>query len=277
MKKVIFNGITISDNALENPLFLSHIEGLEAGSVKRNEIEYIDTDGVKFADIFFEPRIVTIEGYIVAQSRHTLLNARRQLLHAFNPKKQAEFYYKRGTETYYALAYADSLPEFGARFGWCLPFTAYININSFYLLSGSEIKTTIFQKTNNLKTTFTLPCVFSYRTSTSTIFNDGDVELYGTVQLICSTDSDSTNIEIKNVTENTVFSIEGYAAEAEEVIVVDFENGTAVSNKKGNIMPYVSAESEFFPIVPGNNDISCTSEDIDLIASIAYRKRYIGV
>lgn len=277
MQEIKFNNLIMSNAGTKNSFFISHIEGLESGSVKRQEIEYIDTDGVKFKDIYFEPRIVTVEGYILSDSKYAMLDMKKSIIKAFNPKKQADFYYRINMDQYYAPAYADSLPEFGLRIGWFLPFTIYININGFYLLSPSEINIPIYQVTKNLKTTFELPCVFSNRIAKSVVYNDGDDIINGMFTLIGSKYLENVTISIKNNTTGHQFVIQNFTLEMQEIITIDFENGTCSSNIKGNIITFVSSNSEFFPLILGENEIECDSDDVDLLIKLTFRKKYLGI
>ena len=132
--------MSITNNNEESPYFISHIEGFAEGEVNKSKTQYIDTDGAEFSDVFFEPRIVTIDGYILAESEEEMIKLKRKLIQAYSPKEEHDLYYTNGAGQYYARALSDSLPKFGVRTRWALPFTLYLNIFGFYILSASNIK-----------------------------------------------------------------------------------------------------------------------------------------
>ena len=133
----------------------------------------------------------------------------------------------------------------------------------------------MFEVVSNLSTTFTLPIVFSERTNTVDIQNLGDVDSPCVLEIVFEESKTDATIKVENVTTEKSITIECDVTVG-EVITVDTEKSTITSSVQGNIMKFITADSDFFLLKKGLNSIEVTCDAI-LVISATYRYRYLGV
>lgn len=268
MKRVKIGNIMI-DNGVYT---LSSVSGMDAGSASRNEKNYVDTDGAKIDDVYFQPRTIEINGYIFADNVAWYSKLKKDLLKGCNPKKEYDLYYFDGHAKYYAKVRPDQLPSI-TPINFCnAQFTLYLIMESFYWLSESDIISNVFVREDKLKGTYTLPTIFTERISKAIVKNDGDVEIWPTFEITC--ESSVSEIIIKN-NENGDFVKITKSLTAGEKITIDNENKTIISDKQGNLINFITKESDFICIYPGASEIECEANNVSVLC--LHRNRYLGV
>ena len=68
--------------------------------------------GVEYTESLYEPRLVTINGYIRGSNDEEILKLRQKMLNILNGKKQGNLVYHTGSHEYFSPAMPD-LPVFG--------------------------------------------------------------------------------------------------------------------------------------------------------------------
>lgn len=268
MKRVKIGNIMIDSGCYT----LSGVVGADAGNVTGNEKNYIDTDGAITTDVYFQPRTIEINGYILADNVAWYSRLKQDLLRGCNPKKKYDLYYFNGHKKYYAEVRPDQLPSI-TPINFCnAQFTLYLVIDGFYWLSESEIISTVFMRTDKVKGTFTLPMVLTQRISKANVYNDGDVEIFPTFEIMC--ESSVSELLIKNNVTGAFIKI-AKALTSGEKVVIDNENKTVISDQQGNLINYVTKESDFFSVQPGAEEIECVANNVSVIC--LHRNRYLGV
>lgn len=277
-----FNDIVISSGKgkMEYGFLLTEKPNTDSGNITCNEKNYIDTDGADYGDIYFAPRDFDIKGAILARNNAEKNRLRQRLIAACNPKQTIELFYNNGFQKFYAPAMTTALPEFGEEMPGILPFIIPMRIPGFYWLSEGEEKNNIFIRTKEIKNTFQLPMKFSTRQSEASIYNYGDVATAPIFKIVCQEKSSLSQIKLENTTTEKQICLQ-YQVEQDdgetgvnETITIDCENCSVTSSKNGNILNCITADSEFFLLEVGCNDIKCTLPGA--IVSSTHRHRYLG-
>ena len=151
-----------------------------------------------------------------------------------------------------------------------------------YFEDFSATRLSLFTRKDLIKDKFTLPCVFTKRTSRINVINSGDVVSRPVVYLVCKTEpqSDDYAIELLNHTKNQYFKLDYKMAKGEE-ICIDFEKRTVTSLKgeeETNLIGYISDDtfmSEFF-LDTGTNDLECLiyGDGAEITAVCEYSAKY---
>lgn len=269
-----FGSVVIESNVKQGFL-LTEKPNTEGGSVTQNTVNYIDTDGASYSDIYFAPRSFDIKGAILFDSESEKFALKHRLIASCNPKKETELFYYNGHGNYYALALPQALPDFGEEMNGILPFGISMVLPGFYWLSESDVKHNIFKRTKNIRGTFTLPHVLSFRTNTTNVINSGDVPAPPLFEMTCNEESEDLNeITIQNHTTKQFIRL-AYTAAKGERIFVDCDACTVTSSVSGNIIDCMTADSDFFLYAIGANTIECTAAN--LVITSAHKNRHLGV
>lgn len=153
-------------------------------------------------------------------------------------------------------------------------FVVQFTCDNPYFTDGSPQKIDLLQRKSLLKTTFTLPCKFSQRTSRLVVVNNGDVpsepvfSIYNSGK--SSASSESYGIEIENHTTGQNILLERQTASG-EVITVDIPNRKITSSMHGDVTYSISQDTFLsnFALSPGANDIEAVNynagEDISVV------------
>lgn len=260
-----------------NKYVFNTLTGIENGSVKRNETEYVGTDGAEISEIYFTPRTIEISGTVIAESLKEMNALKRDLIKACNPKKLTEIYYCNGENAYYAKAIGDSLPEFGKKIsdtGWEIPFIAYMLIPGFFWESETVINTPLYGITPLLTASSSLPCVLSERINNADINNDGDEPTYPEIEIICTGNNENGLLEVENETTGKRIKI-NHLMSAGEHILINMRDMTVTSSINGNIINFIAADTDFWGYEPGINKIRTKTANTYTVSR--HRNKYLGV
>ena len=253
---------------------LTGVSNLETGTAERRKINYIDTDGSSYDDIWYNERPFEISGMIYALDEKTMVRLKRKLIQACSLKESFRLKYFNREKTYSAECYFDKLPTFEKRQEWYLPFKLYLTIPGFYWQSEYESKLSLFEYEDNVTDTFTLPCVFTDVKNQMRILNSGDVETYPTFIVKHENDVEDGRIIVINETSGKTITL-NYKTSSGETITIDTSQQTAMSNINGNITGNVDINTDFFCLLKGINDIKCISPGNTV--AIRFYKNYLGV
>lgn len=251
---------------------LKSVSNLETGSATRRKINYIDTDGASWTDIWYQERAFEISGIIQAYDSNTMVKLKRKLISSCDLKQPFVLEYFNREEKYRAECYFDKLPTFCVRQNWFLEFKLYITIPSFYWESAQLHTVKLFACQDEIVDEFELPCVFTKRISEITIPNNGDTMTYPV--FIIRNETDNSIIKIINQSTNEKLIL-NYALAENETIEIDTAKRTVTSNINGNITNYLEISSNFPTLQKGQNKLEALS--LGNSVSIRFRERYLGV
>lgn len=274
----------------DSPYALQVIEGTGGGSLYKTTAQYLDTDGAETLDILYEPRPLTIKGYIRATNQSEMHALRKKMIHILNGKDKGTLEYACPSGVYQTEAELDGLTEWGASMQTFYPFVVYLKANKFYWKSVRENKQTILKAEKMLRTTFTLPCVFSIRSAVSDVWNQGEVDTPFVIEIYASQGqvnllNTENGIEIINHTTGKHILI-NHEMQTGETVRVDTDNISVTSTTQGNILNKVQfdADDEYetdlsLSLVPGKNELECINYDRSrtIAVVVRYYDMFVGV
>jgi len=270
-----FNGITF---AKYQKFIFSTVDGLNEGETSYQTASYLEQDGQDILTSYYEPRKVTLNGYILADSDVELYALRRQLVNACNGKAKDTLTYNDGHNTYFSEAIAE-LPQFGIKTGFGLPFIVYFNLYNFYWKAQDIYINNVFQRTNHLSTLFTLPLIITTRTNKSIVINDGDVSCSMIIKITGKgTTAGVDGFKVINNTTGNFIRI-AYNIADSEVVTIDTQEITITSSVNGNILHKVTNDSKLdLKLMPGTNEIEGINYASNYISIVAeHYNLYVGV
>jgi len=127
-----------------------------------------------------------------------------------------------------------------------------------------------------------LPAVATTRTTTATITNDGDIDIYPIIRILHkASDASSSSgygVEVSNLTTGARIVI-NYQTSAGEEIIVDLPHRKLISNIRGNITNYISNDTNLsaFILAVGKNEIKCISKNVSetMSVTVEYSNNYL--
>lgn len=251
------------DFRLGGKYWLEKVEGLNEGSVTRREDEYIDTDGLEYGDELYEPRTVTLYGFIQATSRKELFQLRQKMARILNGKAKGILKYSNGFNRYFSEAVAD-LPQFGERVQNILPFVVDFNLYRFYWKDDYRYDTQVFSRSDKLLGRFTFASltdkiIVSEVIPSGTLVNSGDIktDLIIRVKGTKTPSQTSANKGFKITNEATGEYIQlAYNISNGETVTIDTRECTITSSNGTNLMNCLHVDSTFFRLECGANRLT---------------------
>lgn len=294
MKRVTFKkGTNEISFGLHSAFVLSSTEGFSDGNFSRNVLEFIDTDGVSLNGGYYEPRTVTVKGFIRAKDERTMTYYKQKLTSFLDCREEGILEYENGARAYQSVAVPDGLPVFGTPMQGMVSFVAYFMIPGFYWQELPMCQRDILNTEANLIFPFTFPGPFSIVTTRGNVVNSGPlptpckIHIRGTLSSF-STFSLSQGLEILNHTTKTRLLI-NYDITEDEEIIIDTAEPYIESSLSGNILNKIDfGESGDYPdyktdiamkLAPGANDIECINYNPSHLirATISYYQLCLGV
>lgn len=125
---------------------------------------------------------------------------------------------------------------------------------------------------------FTMPCVFTRKTSVGEINLSGSIDVFPTVEIVVGRSEIPRFITLESATLGSRIRLDKDFRE-DEKITLDFERRTIESSADGNILSALSDESVMsdFYLVPGANNLSVNADNNNagLYVTITYSPLYI--
>ena len=281
------------DFGLDSAFVLSSTEGINSGDAERQWLEFLDTDGAEVGACLYEPRHITVKGFIRGKNKLETASLRMRLSNMVSVKEEGILEYICDTGNYKARAIPESLPSFGAQVQNLLPFVIYFALPDFYWQGLPLYRRDILKTTPNLIFPFTFPGKFGLLTTRGNVINQGFlsapcvIQIYGTSVNYGAFSIDS-GLEIINHTTKTHLLF-NYDIAAGEVITVDTSVPSVKSSINGNILNRVDfGQNGICPdyttdiamkLVPGANDMECVNYNPGHLirAEISFYRLFSGV
>lgn len=250
------------------------VEGLNDGTITRQSNQYANMDGVEYTESLYEPRLVTINGYIRGANDEEILKLRQKMMNILNGKKQGNLVYHTGSHEYFSPAMPD-LPVFGERVQNILPFALYFNLPKFYWYDAKTVNEDVLRVTPALIFPVTFPTEFSSVVNRKIVVNSGQTDA-DMIVTITGVNDISDMITITNHTSGAYLQIDHDMIRG-EVITIDTANYSIVSSEDGNILHKIVA-GDFFKLVCGANDIEVSGVyGGDVTVTVTFNRPYVGV
>lgn len=158
-------------------------------------------------------------------------------------------------------------------------FVLQVESDNPFFFGDSPSVCSVFSREKLLKTTFTLPCVFSERHMEAAVINGGDVECEPvlTISKPSGTEAlESGVLSILNGATGKKVTLE-HIMQPGEVVTVNIPERTVVSNLAGNIINEISDDTVLgeFVLLTGSNPLSCASGDASLSVLCEFETLYL--
>lgn len=247
--------------------------------------KYPNTDGEEVSEVLYEPRPISINGYIRAKSILELENLRHNLQKAFDGKSFGRLRYNNGARSFYADVKAEKNVEFGTPTGTMQTFIIYLKIHNFYWkkyrLKYADMTTYLSTRQDLIHGSFKLPCVWTELYNRKTVINNGEVKvgMIITIKGKSDTDNQEMGLDIINHSTNEHLMIK-YDCLKDDVLVIDNSNFMVyLNNEKALHLVDENDGSDFFALQVGENDIEIVNNrtDNEFEVSLGFTEMYRSV
>lgn len=278
MRTLKFGEITFSSEG-DTPYLFSFFNPNE-GTTKRQEDIPVNYDGCLISNINYEPRVVNIQGHIIAETYEDFVEVKQGLYNECNGVTADYLYWYDGTNTYRAYAIAE-FPSLGEMKGSsCCQFNVNFTLPGFFWESNAEktmVKATqyTFAEQNgtlrSFREEFTNNCNSSAKSYLVARFinNSGS-------DITCSFEVLSGEAEKKGMAKTEAITVA-----AGKTLIIDCANntimldGSDITNQFTEYtQPYITSKSSS-PSLRVYPTTLVTSNPMS--TSLSYRERYAGV
>jgi hypothetical protein len=269
------------------PFLLQSVDGLGDVDADTQTQKSPFQDGSTYIDSVLQERAISLEIVIIASDKPTLLQQRQYLASVFNPKLgQGILRYENGEVVREIEAVSDGVPVFpsGRENRGPIFQKALINLicpNPYWLTEEKVDQLVVWE--GGLEFPLELPTFFAQQSTNKAkiLFNDGDVE---TPIFVTFHGPATAPIRIVNVTTGEFIEVNQSLLHGERL-----EISTAFGQKRVtkvladgtevNAFHYISLDSTFFQLIPGNNllDYSTGADYERAAVKITWRNRYLAV
>ena len=242
---------------------MTEITGI--GFPKRNFTynTYAGVYGQELASVSIPSRTITISGDISANAQKALpMHLAAKILNA-----DGELSLQTGRKARRAKVRTLSFEVQERKMAY-KTFVLQLESDNPYFWGPAPLSYSVFSRQNLLKSTFTLPCVFSRRNMSATVINSGDAECEPVLTIFKPEQSEvleSDTLIIKNEANGAVITL-NHIMQPGETVTVDIPNRTIVSDSSGSILQEISDDTVLrsFVLLTGKNQVSCVSGDASL-------------
>ncbi|MED4299745.1 phage tail family protein [Geobacillus stearothermophilus] len=289
MQRIIFTNARGQSVELKSsaPFLLQSIDGLGDVDADIQTQRAPFQDGSTYIDSVLQERAISLQIAILAADKSTLLQKRQYLASVFNPKLGLGTLRYENSETVREIeAVPDGVPVFpsgkenrGPTFQ-----KALVNLlcpSPFWLTEEKVDQLVVWE--GGLEFPLELPTFFAQQSTNKAkiLFNDGDVE---TPIFVTFHGPATAPIKIINVTTGEFIEVnqnllvgerlEINTAFGQKRVTKVLSDGTEV-----NAFHYISLDSTFFQLIPGNNllDYSTGADYERAAVTITWRNRYLSV
>ena len=161
-------------------------------------------------------------------------------------------------------------------------FVVQLSCDYPYFLGFITTSRSLFDRRNNIEfvnTQFTLPAIFTTRSSGGNAFNDGDKNVYPKIEIINLTGSDKTII-LRNATTNVEVKFKSRMLKSNETLTFDFAERIITSSIDGDVtskLDNASANLSAFYLQRGKNVIVVDGvTDGQINARIEFTPEYLS-
>lgn len=265
----------------DGPFILTKIEGTGAVNVDIQSQKSPYQDGVSYLGNTLDPRTISIEVMLLAETIEEMMIYRRKILNIFNPKLgEGRLIYEIGGIKREIKAISELAPVFADAEDFqdtMQPGLIQLFAPNPFWLDEFDISEEIITWIGGMKFPLKLPTQFSMAgPKIINVINKGDVE--APIKLEIYGPATRPKITLRETGEFLRIK-EVLTADDVVTITTEFGNKRVELNGKNafNILDF--PESKFFSLQVGDNVIELTTEDVNNNANvkISYRNRYIGV
>lgn len=285
MKRFIYEDVNNKIEICLNGPYVYSSSELNDYTLTQNTEKYPNTDGEEVGEILYEPRSISISGYIRAERAAELEKLRYKLVKAFDGKTFGRLRYTNGSNDFYADVKAEKQPSFGTAMGNMQTFIIYLKIHDFYWKKYrhryADINTVLSTRRDLIRGSFILPCVWTEIFNRKIVVNSGDVETGMTITIKGKSDTDNQEMGVDIVNHSTGKHLKiKYDCLKDDVLIIDSKNYMVyLNNEKALQLVDETAESDFFGLQAGQNDIEIVNNrtDNEIEVSLGFTEMYRSV
>lgn len=270
------NNLTIGKN---DTYILSTIEGISGIETSLIADELVGYAGEYVQDIHDEPRDIPGTVYVHGKNRYDMYKSRFDIIKLLTPQlTPGTLYYRNDYIAVKINAYPVLPPNFTERienYNKCeIKFHAP---SPYWSAIEPESVGLAYTEDSGFMLPFVTPVQFA-ETNQSVIINYHGSQQCGVIINIVAKD-EITNIAVSNKTSGEEIKINKTLSANDRITISTIPRYKSVKVNDENAWQYISADSNFFMLYPGNNTISYTSENNGKLASIniIYTALYTGV
>jgi hypothetical protein len=269
-----YGTIRMAGGGKDNAWCVTEITGI--GFPKRNFTynTYAGVYGQELASVSIPSRTITISGDISAKAQKALpMHLAAKILNA-----DGELSLQTGRKARRAKVRTLSFEVQERKMAY-KTFVLQLESDNPYFWGPAPLSYSVFSRQNLLKSTFTLPCVFSRRNMSATVINNGDTECEPVLTIFKPEQSEvleSDTLIIKNEANGAVITL-NHIMQPGETVTVDIPNRTIVSDSSGSILQEISDDTVLsaFVLLTGKNQVSCVSGDASLAVVCKFETLYL--
>lgn len=233
------------------------IEGLSNAKYRHSTTKLAGVRGSQYNQSLQDVRAVNIEWEIMKDTLANYIIERDDIFEAFNPDdgEGTLTIVRNNTESFTLTCIPNATPRVPERAAAFPQARAQVQLiaNDPTILSLTEHSSGAITAPSGGGFTFpaTFDIIFEQTASGSvTVQNAGNIDTYPVITLT----DDLTNPIVRNATTGEFFQL-NYVSSVGDVIVIDMKAGSVILNGDTNLIQDIVTGSEFWPLVPGSNQI----------------------
>lgn len=277
METLVFNGITAT---IGGDYHLANIEGLLIGGLEFSVFNIPQSNKASFVSNFAHSKVISIDIAVRGSDIADFYLKRQALLKAIYPATNQEVsfvYTTEDSQVYTFKGYLRTAVNEGERTGSYQTIGFSIYVSSGTITNGNLNSATLTQTgaPTGAVLPWTLPVLLGTVSGSATLANDGngfatiDIEITGPGE----------GFSILNQTTGTLFKVDGLTLTAGQKIQITGDDLT-VTQSGTSIFEFVTSESQFITLAPGNNNLALyvdSGATSDTQAVITWYNTYVGI
>lgn len=213
------------------------------------------TDGSIYSNFKYEPRVVSLRGYILPRKGESLEELRIALYEKCNGKTASELLYESGNHTYITEAVADA-PVTAKRVANSAEFNINFTLPGFFWYQKEAVRVGIYATEGNIPIPFTMPRTFGHTVSKAKIINTNGFDIYPKIKITSRADNTIKSLTVTNAAIDCTVTATELSIPPNGEVVIDCLKLTAFLGDT-SVIDYFN-DFDGFLLAPGTNEISCT-------------------
>ena len=277
METLAFNGITAT---IGGNYHLANIEGLLIGGIEFSAFNIPQSNKAGFVSNFAHSKVISVDIAVRGSDMADFYDKRQALLKAIYPatNQEVEFVYTtEDSQVYTFKGYLRTAVNEGERSGSYQTVGFSVYVPSGTLTSGNLNSITLAETgvPTGAVLPWTLPVLLGTVSGSATLANTGN----GSATVDIEITGPGEGFTILNQTTGKLFKIDGLTLVAGQKIQITGSTLT-VTQSGVSIFQYVTSDSEFITLAPGNNNLALyvdSEATSDTKAVITWYNTYVGI
>ena len=277
METLAFNGITAT---IGGQYHLANIEGLLISGLEFASYNIPQSNTAGFVSNYTHSKVISIDIAVRGTDIDDFYNKRQALLKAIYPNTNQSVVFTYTTEdskVYTFEGYLRTGVNEGERTGAYQTIGFSIYVPSGTITNGNLNSTTLAQTgvASGAVLPWTLPILLGTVSGAGTLTNSGNGYATVNIQIV----GPGEGFTILNQTTGDSFKVDGLTLTAGQIIEV-FGSTQTVTQQGVSIYQYVTSDSNFITLAPGNNNLALyvdSGATSDTKAIITWYNTYVGI